>query len=391
MRRRQLLIAAAAGAVVVAGAATAIVFVLGWGIDEAGDRASQPQTGRELSVFERPDALSVPRARSLAVPSQSARVTFPSERALDRARRYAKRRAGLVSFAVIDTGGNAYHYRGRARYASASVVKAMFLAAYLRKVKAEARGLTGSERALLGPMIRVSDNDAAAAVYGLLGSAGVERVARAAGMRDFAGIPARWPSGEIAALDQARFLARLEQLVPRRFYRYARRLLRTIVDWQTWAFPPSHVHAATASSSKPAGARARASPARSCTRSRASSAAGASLRSPFSPTASRATATGSQPSRASRAACLPASIRAADVLDSPAPGGRQLPRRSFCGSAPSLPPWQPLRDLRGRLAEDEVVHDHQVAASPLVRTQLGVTARDPHFGYSVLEEADPEE
>jgi hypothetical protein len=45
------------------------------------------------------------------------------------------------------------------------------------------------------------------------------------------------PSGEIAALDQARFLARLEQLVPPRFYRYARRLLRTIVDWQTWGIP----------------------------------------------------------------------------------------------------------------------------------------------------------
>jgi hypothetical protein len=102
MRRRQLLIAAAAGAVVVAGAATAIVLVLGWGIDQAGDRASRPPTGRELPAFERPDALSVPRARSLAVPSQSARATLPSERALDRARRYAKRRAGLVSFAVTE-------------------------------------------------------------------------------------------------------------------------------------------------------------------------------------------------------------------------------------------------------------------------------------------------
>jgi hypothetical protein len=170
-------------------------------------------------------------------PSKPPRVTFPSQRALDRARRYAKRRAGLVSFAVVDTSGGSYHYRGRAHYASASVVKAMFLVAYLRKVKAEGRGLTGSERALLGPMIRVSDNEAAAAVYGLLGSARVERVARAARMRFFQGIPAHWASGEIAALDQARFFARLERLVPRRFNRYARRLLRTIVDWQTWGIP----------------------------------------------------------------------------------------------------------------------------------------------------------
>jgi Protein of unknown function (DUF3152) len=174
---------------------------------------------------------------SSSVPSQVPRATFPSARALDRARRYAKHRAGLVSFAVIDTGGGAHHYRGRARYASASVIKAMFLVAYLRKVKAEGRDLTSSERALLDPMIRVSDNDAAASVYGLLGSARVERVARAAGMRFFEGIPTHWASGEIAALDQARFFARLEQVVPGRFYRYARRLLRTIVDWQTWGIP----------------------------------------------------------------------------------------------------------------------------------------------------------
>jgi hypothetical protein len=170
-------------------------------------------------------------------PSKPPRVAFPSQRALDRARRYAKRRAGLVSFAVVDTTGGSYHYRGRARYASASVIKAMFLVAYLRKVHAEGRDLSSSKRALLAPMIRVSDNDAAAAVYGLLGSARVERLARAARMRFFEGIPEHWASGEIAALDQARFFARLEKLVPPLFYRYARRLLRTIVDWQTWGIP----------------------------------------------------------------------------------------------------------------------------------------------------------
>jgi Beta-lactamase enzyme family len=161
----------------------------------------------------------------------------PSRGALDRARRYATRRAGLVSFAVVDTSGDSYAYRGRKRYASASVIKAMFLVAYLRKVRAEGRDLSGSERALLGPMIRVSDNDAAAAVYGLLGSARVERVARTAGMRFFAEIPTHWASGEVAARDQARFFARLDELVPQRFTHYARRLLRTIVDWQTWGIP----------------------------------------------------------------------------------------------------------------------------------------------------------
>jgi len=203
----------------------------------AGDRAPTPSS-QPADIRGQPwDRRLDPQGALWPGTSKPPRATFPSQRALDRARRYAKRRAGLVSFAVVDTGGGAYHYRGRARYASASVVKAMFLVAYLRKVKAEGRSLTGSERALLEPMIRVSDNDAAASVYGLLGSARVERVARAARMCFFEGIPAHWASGEIAALDQARFFARLERLVPRRFYRYARRLLRTIVDWQSWGIP----------------------------------------------------------------------------------------------------------------------------------------------------------
>jgi Beta-lactamase enzyme family len=190
----------------------------------------------QARLIEGGTLLSVPSATSLST-SRGLEATFPSRWTLDRARRYAKRRAGLVSFAVVDMSGGSYAYRGRKHYASASVIKAMFLVAFLRKVRAEGRDLSGSERALLEPMIRVSDNDAAAAVYGLLGSARVERLAKAAGMRFFEGIPEHWASGQIAALDQARFFARLGRLVPPRFYRYARRLLRTIVDWQTWGIP----------------------------------------------------------------------------------------------------------------------------------------------------------
>ena len=190
----------------------------------------------EARLIEGESPLSVP---SGTTPNsiREREAAFPPRWALDRARRYAKRRAGLISFAVVDTGGGSYHYRGRRRYASASVIKALYLVAYLRKVDTEGRDLSSSERALLGPMIRVSDNDAADSVYGLLGSARVERVARAARMRFFDGIPAHWASGEIAALDQARLFARLEKLVPRRFQGYARWLLRTIVPWQSWGIP----------------------------------------------------------------------------------------------------------------------------------------------------------
>jgi Protein kinase domain len=223
--KRALALATAVGVVLGGVAAAGIPFL----VSDDGT-ATTPTAQTDPPVGETTEA---PNPKAL----NAFEAAFPTRAALDHARRYAQRRAGLVSFAVVDTRGGSYAYRGRKRYASASVIKAMFLTAYLRKVRAEGRDLSSYERALLTPMIRISDNDAAAAVYGLLGSARVERVARAAGMRFFAGIPTHWASGEVAALDQARFFARLDKLVPRRFSHYARRLLRTIVDWQTWGIP----------------------------------------------------------------------------------------------------------------------------------------------------------
>jgi hypothetical protein len=61
-------------------------------------------------------------------------------------------------------------------------------------------------------MIRVSDNGAAATVYGLLGSARVERLAKAAGIRFFEGIrrshrpPAGYRYGIVTAAGIARRL-----------------------------------------------------------------------------------------------------------------------------------------------------------------------------------------
>jgi hypothetical protein len=161
---------------------------------------------------------------------------YPGPRVVDAARDYLRRRGGDASFAVIDSEGR-IDGRGLHRtFVSASVVKAMLLVADLRKLAARHRRLDAERRALLGAMIRLSDNDAATAIFELDGERGVWELARKAGMTDFS-IAGYWSSAQISAADQARFFFRMEDLVPARFGRYADRLLSHIVDYESWGIP----------------------------------------------------------------------------------------------------------------------------------------------------------
>jgi hypothetical protein len=161
---------------------------------------------------------------------------LPTARALARARAFARARVGLVSFAVVGTSGVLRCHECWRRYAAASVVKAMLLVAYLHSLSVAHRPLTPADRALLGSMIRVSDNDAATAVYLRVGDAGLERLARRAGMKAFA-VSGYWGYAQITAADQARLFAGLNRLVPRQFLGDARGLLSSIVSWQSWGIP----------------------------------------------------------------------------------------------------------------------------------------------------------
>src|SRR5262245_54568761 len=58
---------------------------------------------------------------------------FPWDQRVREAKRYARRRVGSVSFAVISETGRLRGYRRGRQYSSASVVKAMIMVAYLRK------------------------------------------------------------------------------------------------------------------------------------------------------------------------------------------------------------------------------------------------------------------
>jgi hypothetical protein len=151
-----------------------------------------------------------------------------------RARAWAAGRDGAPAFAVLDEDGNLRGLRLHVRYPSASVVKAMLLVAELRHLRG--RPVPGSERALLGPMIRISDNPAARAVFDQVGRAGLDALARRAGMRDFS-LPALFDA-QLTAADQARFFLRIDKLVPRRHRAYARALLSSIVPAQSWGIAP---------------------------------------------------------------------------------------------------------------------------------------------------------
>ena len=150
------------------------------------------------------------------------------------AERYAEGRAGTISFAVVDEAGRLHGYDARAIAPSASVLKAMLLVAYLRRDDVRDRALEQWERDLLAPMIRRSDNAAATRMVALVGEARLNALADAAGMNHFR---LRWPiwgQSEVTPRGQARFFARVDQLVPAAHRRYAMRLLATVIPAQRW-------------------------------------------------------------------------------------------------------------------------------------------------------------
>ena len=112
----------------------------------------------------------------------------------------------------------------------------MLLIAYLDQRSVPHRRLRAADRRLLGPMIRVSDNDAATSVYDRVGPGGLTRVARSAGMRGFEPNPV-WGGCQVTARDQARLFSRIRALIPERHRGYAMALLRIIVSYERWGIP----------------------------------------------------------------------------------------------------------------------------------------------------------
>jgi hypothetical protein len=205
-----------------------------------GTRADLDQPPRGGQTVERvPGAASAPTTSMARAdrPRRTPAAKLPTSRQLAAARRYARSRDGLVSFAVVDTHGKLHCHHCRLRYVSASLVKAMLLVAYLDRLSAEGRPLTAADLALLDPMIRVSDNASATAAYWRAGGdPALNGLARRAGMRNF-DVFGHWETAQLTAADQARFFAHLHGLTPRRYWPYAHKLLSSVVSWQSWGIP----------------------------------------------------------------------------------------------------------------------------------------------------------
>jgi hypothetical protein len=162
---------------------------------------------------------------------------LPTSAGVRRAARYLATREGRKAFAVVDDRGRLSGVNLYLRFHSASVVKSMLLAAYLRMRSREGRALDAADRALLYPMIHSSDNDAASDVLGVVGEQRLDDVAAAARMRDYEPGGLTWGFTEVSAADLARFFYNLRQIIPERFYGYAHWLLSTIEPGESWGIP----------------------------------------------------------------------------------------------------------------------------------------------------------
>jgi hypothetical protein len=110
----------------------------------------------------------------------------------------------------------------------------MLMVAYLDRPGVRSRALRSSDRALLSPMIRRSDNATASRILGIVGTSGLRRVARRGGMERFKPVTPIWGHSGVTAQDQARFFLQIESLLPERHRSYAMKLLSSVVPSQRW-------------------------------------------------------------------------------------------------------------------------------------------------------------
>lgn len=146
---------------------------------------------------------------------------------------YARHRTGDTTFAVR-TPGRFYGYRADHVEWSASVVKAMLMVAYLDRPSVARRPLNGHDVSLLVPMITHSDNNAASAVDGIVGNAGLQALANRVGMTHFRPVMQPWGETRITARDQTKFFLHIDSFTARRHRSFATRLLASITRSQRW-------------------------------------------------------------------------------------------------------------------------------------------------------------
>jgi beta-lactamase class A len=157
---------------------------------------------------------------------------YPSAAAIAKAIAWLKHRSGVTAVAVVDSDGVLHGWNQDRQFVTASVIKAMLLVEYLRTHAS----ISSSALVTLTPMIEVSDNNAAEAIYHVVGDSRLYALAKAAGMKHFA-IYGQLFGAQLTAADQARFFYRLPGLVPKSHRKLALYLLSHVVSYQSWGIP----------------------------------------------------------------------------------------------------------------------------------------------------------
>ncbi|MBI4495282.1 MAG: serine hydrolase [Chloroflexi bacterium] len=152
---------------------------------------------------------------------------------------YLDARPGSIAVAVVvPRHGAVYTANGEALFPLASVAKVVIMAALLDRASRAGRDLAPEERDLLEPMITVSDNEAATALWADLGgSAGVDAFVRATDLAEIEPSSGPdWGASRASARAVALLLARLVdgELLPEPFRGLALDLLTRVDPAQRW-------------------------------------------------------------------------------------------------------------------------------------------------------------
>jgi beta-lactamase class A len=160
--------------------------------------------------------------------------------ALTRAvRTYMARRPGRAGVMVTDlrTGLSYGAWQGD-RFVTASVIKVDILTALLLRRQREDRGLSVTERDRATEMIKVSDNDAADALYAEVGNGpGLRGLNRELGLRQTRPWPSVWGTSRTSAADQVRLMRALtdpESPLSASNRRYVLDLMYGVIGEQRW-------------------------------------------------------------------------------------------------------------------------------------------------------------
>ncbi len=202
-----------------------LVLAVGLTIGATGIAAQRSKTRTVTATTAAPAECPVPGTRKTID-----QLWHPDMRA---AEAYAHGRVGDIAFAVR-TEDRFYGYRPNHVEWSASVVKAMLMVAYLDRSSVAGRPVNSYDNSLLIPMITASNNAAADQVDEIVGSGGLDALARRVGMTRFQAVAPIWGETHITARNQTLFFLHIDRYVVARHRRYAMHLLASIIPSERW-------------------------------------------------------------------------------------------------------------------------------------------------------------